>query len=122
MVINPTTEEIVQALRCRLYAEDCSEQCICYNNRDFRCPSNSIVFEAAADRLEELEAEQPRWISVEEPPKENCTAWIFDRSPSRGRGVHLSFFIRETGWMPPIIDEEHAYWMPIIEPEPPKEG
>lgn len=54
---NPKTEEIVEALRCRAHGDDCTEECLCYSNKDFDCVSNFTVLTTAADLIEQLQQE-----------------------------------------------------------------
>jgi hypothetical protein len=56
-VSNPTTAEIITALRCRIDDEDCTPDCKCFNCWDFRCDVANITLRLAADRLEALEQE-----------------------------------------------------------------
>ena len=55
--MNPKIEEIVEALRCRAHGDACTEECLCFNNKDFDCVSNFTVLTVAADLIEQLQQE-----------------------------------------------------------------
>ena len=140
---NPTTAELVRALRCRVMGDKCSEECICYKNFDFQCDSDYRMFDAAADRLEALEAElaalreQQRWIPVTEPPKEDGKYLVYIKFFGSSSIEAICFahhgndvddydlhdmknvwydFDAEYGFVPCL---GVTHWMPL--PEPPKE-
>ena len=55
--MNPKIEEIVEALRCRAHGDACTEECLCFNNKDFDCVSNFTVLTVAADLIEQRDTE-----------------------------------------------------------------
>ena len=55
--MNSKIEEIVEALRCRAHGDACTEECLCFNNKDFDCVSNFTVLTVAADLIEQLQQE-----------------------------------------------------------------
>lgn len=126
---NPKTEEIVEALRCRTHGDACTEECVCYSNKDFDCVSNFTALTAAADRLDALEAEvsrlkeKQRWIPVTERlPETGITVLTLDkRGHMRDRALHTfrggQRLFRPDGLAPGY---DILYWMPL--PELPKEA
>lgn len=118
--MNPKIEEIIEALRCRAHGDDCTEECVCYRNRDFDCVSNFTVLTAAADRLEVLEARQ-RWIPVTEKlPEDRFEVLVYT---DRYGGRHeFAYYIHRLGaWYQncALLIPNVTHWMPL--PEPPKE-
>lgn len=141
---NPKTEEIVEALLCRAYQDDCTEDCICYSNKDFDCVSNFTVLTAAVDFIEQLQQElideryrhdrlqdfcvaqgdelskikaQQRWIPVTERLPEDDDDVLIMSSGSISMGY---FNIFRGYWVDYEGDDDNiTHWMPL--PEPPKE-
>lgn len=126
--------ELVRALRCRVMGDKCAEGCICYKNFDFQCDSDYRMFDAAADRLEALEAElaalreKQRWIPVTERlPEDDVAVLVSCISPFRTkdgaqRRVQRVDFLKyglDGGWQMTNRNYEITHWMPL--PEPPKE-
>lgn len=66
-----------------------------------------------SEKVAELQAAQPHWVSVEEPPKEEGRYLTLDKAGF----VHLNWWGTKYGWA--YDPKLFCYWMPI--PEPPQE-
>lgn len=82
--------------------------------------------DAALDALayiRQLEAQAPKWIGVEKPPKESGEYIILIRYPD-GRYIKTwSIFHPDAGWCPTdFVEAVQTHWMSFYAlPEPPKE-
>ena len=77
----------------------------------------SILYDQAADAIEELQAQMPRWISVEErlPEEEKI---VIAQSANTGK-LFLAWIIGGEWWTENLFDLHVLRWMPL--PAPPEE-
>lgn len=118
--MNRTPEEIKKGLECRKrgYAEKCDRLC---SKCMFYVPLLSIA-ELYADALayiQQLEAQVPKWISVEERLPENDDDVLIITEFGTSMGY---YDIYRDYWLDYVNSESNivTHWMPL--PEGPKEG
>lgn len=113
-----TPKEIKKGLECCSKSDGCPQECPYYN-----VPSCGGTLKLGAHNyIQQLEAQVPRWISVEERlPEEDqevlasvnggfCISHIFDFDMVTGKPE----------WTYTGLGADPDHWMPL--PEPPKEG
>lgn len=106
-----TPEEIKKGLEICIADESC--RCCPYNNGncDMQLERDAIAY------IQQLEAQQPRWISVKErEPERLQRALVYSPAGNRiASGVYT-----EVGFITKTAIGEITHWMKV--PEPPKEG
>lgn len=121
-----TPEEIKKWLECCSSAEIMCGECPYYED-GVDCDG---MEEDALAYIQQLEAQVPKWISVEErlPEISDVVLVIASGKPRENIELHDAFLIAsfwgDEGWIADGYEEWDAvnvtHWMPL--PEPPKEG
>ena len=121
-----TPEEIKKGMECCSKSDSCPQECPYYD-----VPSCGSVSKLdALAFIQQIEAQVPKWISVEERLPENGDLVLVIASGKPRENITLIDAIliascwAEEGWIADGFDNwdglDVAYWMPL--PEPPKEG
>jgi hypothetical protein len=90
------------------------------------CPYQGSCSDLEKDALaliKQLESQVPKWISVEETPKEAGEYIVLIRYPD-GRSIRtFNIFHPDAGWCPTdLVEAVQTHWMSFYSlPEPPKE-
>ena len=106
-----TPEEIKKGLEICIADKSCRDCPYNNGNCDMQLERDALAY------IQQLEAQQPRWISVKErEPKNMQRALVYSPAGNRiASGVYT-----EVGFITQALIGEITHWMEI--PEPPKEG
>ena len=112
--------ELVKTLRCEGQHEDiCRERECPWLDSNGWCNTDGIS-NAAADAIEKLHTQIPKWISMEErSPDENRNYLVYGKFKIVDVGAQGLERWAGNRWLVPT-EFTVTHWMPL--PEPPKEG
>jgi hypothetical protein len=121
----PMTKVDIERVKKDLHACISDECCECSESLCFSC--QDYLRAGALLAIEHLEAQQPKWISVEERlPKHAISAFVYARLCVGGRihkigSTYISLFMPPTkSWRDVPDGWKVTHWMPL--PEPPEEA